>query len=178
MRRQRAFLVKGGTMSFDTIFWLIVMIAAGGIELATTALVSIWFVAGAAAAFLLSFFPVSVFVQWLSFAIVSLLVLYLFRGKIAEKMKKRHVATNADAVIGKVLPVKETIDNEKGTGLLVFGDLEWSARTETDGLSLEAGVPVRVVRIEGVKLIVEPAETEIKPESEGAGAENGRAAGN
>ena len=147
-------------MSYDTLLWIVMMTAAGVIELMTASLVSVWFVVGGFAALLLSLTPASVFAQWLVFALVSLIVLVLFRGRIAAKLRKKHVATNADSVIGKTVPLQETVDNEKGTGLLLLGDQEWTARAEHDADVIPKGELVRVLRIEGVKLIVKPEKKE------------------
>ena len=153
-------------MGYDTLLWIVIMAAAAVIELMTASLVSIWFVVGGLAAFLLSLTPADAFAQWLVFALVSLTVLVLFRGKIAAKLRKRHVATNADSVIGKVVPLRETVDNENETGLLVLGDQEWTARAEKDTDVIPKGELVRVLRIEGVKLIVKPEKKEEKEQKE------------
>lgn len=133
------------------------MIAAGVIEIATVSLVSIWFVAGGAAAFVLSLLGVPLFWQWIAFALVSLAVLFLFRGKIAERLRKNFVPTNVDSMIGKKVVLKETADAEKETGLFSLGDQEWMARAEDPDMIIEAGSQVEIVRIEGVKAIVRPA---------------------
>ncbi|MDO4266051.1 MAG: NfeD family protein [Eubacteriales bacterium] len=142
---------------FYQFFWIIVMIAAGVIEILTVSLVSIWFVAGGAVAFVLSLLGVPPFWQWIAFALVSLLVLFLFRGKIAERLRKNHVPTNVDVMIGKTVVLKETVDEEKETGRFVIGDQEWMARAEDPQMIIEAGSLVEIVRIEGVKAIVRPA---------------------
>lgn len=149
-------------MGFDTLLWIVIMAAAGAIEMTTSSLVSIWFVVGGLAAFLLSLTPASAFLQWLVFALVSLSVLVIFRGRLAAKLRKRHVATNADSVIGKVVPLKEAVCNEKETGLLMLGDQEWTARSEHDSEIIPKGELVKILRIEGVKLIVKP-EKKDKP---------------
>ena len=46
-------------MWFDTILWLAAIIAFIAVEAATTALVSVWFAVGAAAAMVVSLFTVS-----------------------------------------------------------------------------------------------------------------------
>lgn len=145
-------------MGFDSIGWIIVMVIAAVVELLTAAMVSVWFVAGAAAAFLLSFFPVPPLGQWLCFALVSLAVLLLFRKKAVQRIQGNHVATNTDSLVGQILTVQETVDNEKETGRIGFRDQEWMARTETAGQIISAGSRAQVLRIEGVRLIVKPAE--------------------
>lgn len=46
-------------MWFDTILWLVAIVAFIAVETATTALVSVWFAIGAAAAMFASFFTSS-----------------------------------------------------------------------------------------------------------------------
>ena len=58
-------------MWFDTILWLVAVVAFIMVEAATTALVSVWFAVGAAAAMLVSFFNVGFGWQMLVFAVVS-----------------------------------------------------------------------------------------------------------
>ena len=64
-------------MWFDTILWLVAVVAFIVVEAATTALVSVWFAVGAAAAMLVSFFDVGFGWQMLVFAVVSAITLSL-----------------------------------------------------------------------------------------------------
>lgn len=50
-------------MWFDTILWLVTIVAFIAVETATTALVSVWFAIGAAAAMFASFFTSSLGIQ-------------------------------------------------------------------------------------------------------------------
>lgn len=58
-------------MWFDTILWLVAIVAFIAVETATTALVSVWFAIGAAAAMFASFFTSSLGIQAAVFAVVS-----------------------------------------------------------------------------------------------------------
>jgi membrane-bound ClpP family serine protease len=51
------------------------------------------------------------------------------------------------------------IDNLRGEGQVVVKGQEWTARSK-DGNSIEAGRKVRITQIQGVKLIVEPEESQ------------------
>ena len=57
-------------MWFDTILWLVAIVAFIAVETATTALVSVWFAIGAAAAMFASFFTSSLGIQAAVFAVV------------------------------------------------------------------------------------------------------------
>ena len=140
-----------------TIFWLILFVVLLGIEAATAGLTSIWFAAGALAALLVSIFTGSVLLQVGMFAVVSAVLLYFTRPLAKKYLNNRKMATNADRVLGMSCPVTEEIDNLNGTGAVSVGGKVWTARSGT-GEKIGKGVTVTAVRIEGVKLIVVPAD--------------------
>ena len=74
-------------------------------------------------------------------------------------MNARTQPTNADMLVGKECLVKETIRNLQGTGAVSVDGKVWTARTEDDSIVMEEKTLARVVRIEGVKLIVKPIST-------------------
>ena len=63
--------------------------------------------------------------------------------------------TQADMLIGQECIVTELIDNVAGTGAVSVGGKVWTART-TDDHVIPQGSHATVLRIEGVKLIVNP----------------------
>ena len=52
----------------------------------------------------------------------------------------------------------EEINNSELKGKVLANGIDWSARSADDQKKIEAGKMVKVLRIEGVKLIVEPME--------------------
>ena len=89
------------------------------------------------------------------FALVSVVSLILTRPLAKRYVNARAVRTNADMAIGQDCVVTEAIDNVLGRGAVSVGGKIWTARMrEADGKA-EKGAVLRVVRIEGVKLIVE-----------------------
>ena len=70
-------------------------------------------------------------------------------------MNSRVTPTNADMVLGKDAVVTERIDNLHGQGAVMLEGKVWTARTKQDNVIVESGEKVRVIKIEGVKLIVE-----------------------
>lgn len=52
----------------------------------------------------------------------------------------------------------QEINNTEQTGKAVYDGQEWTARSADDNTVIEAGQLARVVRIEGVKLIVREKE--------------------
>lgn len=141
---------------FASICWLVALVALLVLEAATVGLVCIWFAAGALAALLLSLFVDSLLAQLAVFAAVSLICLLVVRPLARKYADPRRVATNADRVIGAEGVVTQTIDNLKAQGQITVRGTPWTARTDGDGLTVPAGATVRVLRIEGVKVIVAP----------------------
>lgn len=90
-------------MWFDTILWLVAIVAFIMVEAATTALVSVWFAVGAAAAMLVSFFNVGFGWQMLVFAVVSAITLGLMLPRlISRRGAHRAPVTNGSPLtIGK-----------------------------------------------------------------------------
>ena len=64
-----------------------------------------------------------------------------------------------DDLVGKEAKVTEKIDNLNQTGRVVLNGMDWSART-TIGGTIDVDTIVKVVEVQGVKLIVEPVISE------------------
>ena len=95
--------------------WLGAVVAFGVLEAATAALVSIWFVGGAAVALLASFLGAALWLQIALFLAVSVGILAAVRP-LMKRANAKTVPTNLDRVIGCTARVTEEIDNEAGTG--------------------------------------------------------------
>lgn len=144
--------------SAPELFWLSWVIIFAALEGVTTALVSIWFVAGALAALIAALAGLGFQSQALAFAVVSLLALCAVRPFCTRFLTPRGTTpTNADRLIGKEGIVLETIDNLTAQGQVKVAGQQWSARSAS-GEAILAGSLVTVVRIEGVRLFVQPTE--------------------
>lgn len=141
----------------EVIIWAVLLAAFIIIEAVTMQLTSIWFAAGALASLAAAFFGGEVWLQLVCFIAVTAATLLITRPIIVKKLKPTTVATNADRNIGAVCIVNERIDNLKNEGSVSLHGIEWSARSST-GDCIEPGTKVKVLRIEGVKLIVEVAQ--------------------
>ncbi len=143
----------------QVIFWLVVLAICAVVELVTMGLTSVWFAGGALAAALIALVCPYFWVQVVLFIVVSL-VLLIFTKPIAVKFfNKGRIKTNAESLIGQRAIVVSEIDNLKGIGEVTVSGLDWSARTEEDGLVIPEKAVVMIKRIEGVKLIVELDES-------------------
>ena len=146
--------VIGGMVINMAYFWLVAMVCLLLFEAAVPGLVSIWFALGAFAALLSSMLNAPLWLQVVWFVIVSFLALWFTRPLVKKYVNTRVQPTNADVVIGRDAVVIEDIDNIHGTGAVNVGGKDWSARSETDDVTIVRGKIVNVLRIEGVKLIV------------------------
>lgn len=139
---------------YEIVFWLCAMIVLGIMEAATVGLVCIWFAGGALAALIAAALGAPVWLQIVVFLVISAGLLALLRPFARKFINAKITPTNVDANIGKTAVVVEPIDNLRGTGRVMIGSVDWTARS-TDGSIIEKDALVRILRIEGVKVSVE-----------------------
>ncbi len=139
----------------DAFIWLAVIVICLIIEAVTLGLTTIWFAGGALIAFIASLFRVPIVIQFFLFFIVSLALLFLTRPIAIKYFNKDRIKTNVDTLIGKQAVVISEINNLKGEGTVILEGKEWTARSNAKHEILEDGMVVKILRIEGVKLIVE-----------------------
>lgn len=142
------------------VMWLVFLVVLLVIELITVGLTTIWLAGGALVAFILAAMGVNLWIQIIVFLIVSFVLIYFTRPFALKYLKPRQTRTNSDELIGETIKVIERIDNRAAVGRALAKGMEWSARAVLDDQVIEAGTLVKVLRIEGVKLIVEPVSTE------------------
>ena len=142
-------------MSPFVLVWFVAVLVFLGVELSTVTLTSIWFAAGALAAMLVAMFNGNLIVQVIAFLIVAFGLLYATKPWSKKFLDTKKVNTNADRAIGETVRVLERVSNLDQTGKAIVHGMEWTVRTEDDNITIEQGELVRVVRITGVKLIVE-----------------------
>lgn len=137
--------------------WLAALIVFIIIEASSVMLVSVWFVIGSLVALIATLLGAPLWLQIVLFLTVSVGLLLSLRPLLRKFYTPKKIQTNAPANIGKLAVVTERIDNLRAEGAVKLSGLVWTARS-VDGSSVEVGRVVRVVRIEGVKLIVELAD--------------------
>ena len=146
--------MNGGMCMFNAICWLIAMVVFLLFELATVALTTIWFAAGALIACGTSLFCDDLFIQFVVFALVSVITLVMFRPSITKKFNDKTNKTNIDEWIGKRVRIVEKVDNAMNSGCAVLNGQEWSARAQDDSVTFDVGMMATVASISGVKLIL------------------------
>mgnify|MGYP002795765261 FL=1 len=142
-------------LSNMSIVWVVLMVVFLVVEAATAGLTCIWFAIGSLAALIAALFDAQLWLQIVWFLVISFVTLYFTRPLVKKYVNSRSQPTNADMVIGKEALVTEDIDNVEATGAVSVGGKVWTARS-ADGGRIKSGAVVNVLRIEGVKLIVEP----------------------
>lgn len=143
------------------LFWLVAMIVLCIVEASTVGLVSIWFATGALAALIAAAAGGALWMQITLFLVVSGIMLALLRPMIKKIVLPKTTATNADRHLGKTALVTEEINNLQETGSVKLDGVIWTARSGTDEVIPE-GTVITVLRIEGVKAIVEPVKNAVE----------------
>lgn len=135
------------------ILWICVALVSLAIEILTpSALVIIWCFFGALVALLLSLFNISVVIQIVVFAVVSVVMMITIRPVATRYLRGNTIATNADRVIGEIGVVSKEIKEDEWGEVYVQAHY-WSA-VEVDRKCIEKGKKVKIMAIEGAKLIV------------------------
>ncbi|MDO5294647.1 MAG: NfeD family protein [bacterium] len=141
-------------MEAESIAWLILLCLFLLIEIATLGLTTIWFAGGALVAFIAAVCGLNVVVQIIIFFVLSIILLVFTRPLAVNYFNKSRVATNTESLIGAEAKVVETINNIDNAGVVNLNGLDWTARS-ADNQIIPVGSIVRIVKITGVKAIVE-----------------------
>lgn len=125
--------------------------------------VSVFFIAAAVAAFVLSLANVPEILQGIVFFLIAGIAFFLLRPMIRKNVPLKLQFTNVEAIPGKYAPVTVAIDNIAGVGQIKLDGMEWTARS-TDGQPIEEGTVVCIHHVEGVKAYVFPVAEEFTAE--------------
>ena len=133
------------------IVWLVTAIALAIIEASTVNLVTIWFIASALVALLLAYLGISTYIQIAVFVILGVVLLIFTRKPLEKLLKKTKQKTNADRVLDMTGIVTKEITEEESGEVKVDGK-KWTAISKQN---IKEGSKVKILKIDGVKLIVE-----------------------
>lgn len=116
-----------------------------------------WFGVGALISMIVSLFcPGNILLQAIVFLVSSVILLFLTKPLVDRFTRKdKKTQTNAYSIIGKKALVIQDINNTLGVGQIKIANEVWSAKTADDTV-IEKGAEVNIVRIDGVKAVVEP----------------------
>lgn len=141
----------------NTYIWLAIMIASLLIEVCTAGLVAVWFAIAGFVSMMLSILGAHVGVQIGAFVAVSVILIVLFYKKLKDNISTKTEKTNIDAIIGKEAIVEEDIEDMKPGRVNVSG-MSWSAIIEKDSEPITKGERVKILSIDGVKLVCKKIE--------------------
>ena len=134
-------------------FWFLAAAVFLIIEILSPHLVTLWFAIGAISAVIGVSFGIGLESQIIVFFVVSILLLLSLRPIYVRYVKVNKIRTNADSLIGERAVVTMKIDNKEGSGLVKVKGQIWSAKSDDDNI-ISVGQNVKVLKIEGVKLVV------------------------
>lgn len=134
-----------------TQFWFITFLILLFIELITVNLVTIWFAIGSLGALITASITDMVVIQIIVFIILSVVSLIVTKP-IVKKIRTRKITpTNLDRVIGKIGTVTKKITKDSYGEVKVEGSI-WTAKANKE---IREKSQIKVLKIEGVKLLVE-----------------------
>lgn len=138
--------------------WFIIFLVLLFIELITVNLVTIWFAIGSLGAMITSLITSNVTIQVIVFIIISIISLLITKPFLKKLRTREIIPTNLDRVIGKTGVVTKDILKDTYGEVKVGGSI-WTA---TSNKKIKKDSQIKVLKIEGVKLLVE----EVKEEKE------------
>jgi inner membrane protein len=112
-----------------------------------------WFGVGSIGALASHFLGLSYSYQWVVFAVISVVGLISTRRFARMILKKEPKKAGVERLIDEVMVVTSEIDNSKSMGKVRDRGDSWRAVSE-DGKIIKEGSKVRVIRVEGVSLVV------------------------
>lgn len=136
-----------------SLIWLIAVVVFLVLEAVTYQLISIWFVFGAAAGLISSFVTDNFYIEMGVFLAVSILMLSILRPLSLKLVRKQDFKSNVESLIGKTVFITQEVNNLHNSGQGKVNGMYWTVRSDGDK-QIPAGEVARIVRIEGVKLIV------------------------
>lgn len=131
--------------------WLGLIITLTLIELLTANLVTVWYIASAILALVLSIFIDNYLIQFSVFVIVGTILLFTTRDYLMKLLVKKKEKTNLDRVVGMTGVVTEEISKNKPGEVKVDGK-KWTAISNK---KIKVDSIVKILEIDGVKLKVE-----------------------
>lgn len=132
--------------------WMIVGIFFLIVELATTALVSVWFVAAAVITAIVSLFVHELIWQIIIFLALSAVFMFIFKSTY-----KKHLKSEDDDLKPEVQMIGKTAVTAKETdganGKVLAGDIYWRAVSE-DGSVIANGKKVVITGVQNTTLVI------------------------
>lgn len=135
--------------------WVIVSIVLLIIEVFTSSFLAMCLAIGCLSSAFAAYFNFDIKVQLFAFSVGALIAFFTVRPLMLKYFhsKGNKIKTNANALVGKVGRVVETIDFEKNQGRVVVEGDNWRAET-LNNETINAGEKIEVVDVNSTILIV------------------------
>lgn len=147
-------LVKGGRRGM-LILWFFVAIFAIALDVLTSSFLFAWFSAGALAAMIAEVFNVTDGTQIVIFLLVNLITISigypLTRNKLKQNMKR--IPLMEEKYIGLIKTAEEDILED---GRIKIDGIYWGVKNK--GPHIKAGDKFKIIKIEGIKLVIKKEE--------------------
>jgi membrane protein implicated in regulation of membrane protease activity len=136
-------------------FWIIAAVVLVGVELLTPGFLVIFFAVSALFAGITTIFTDSILIQCQVFVIAALLMIPFGRPFLQKyfKVNKEVKPSTVDALAGRTAYVTKDILPDEA-GLVKFDGQIWTAKA-SDGEIIKTGETVKIISVDGVKVIVE-----------------------
>ena len=134
--------------------WLVIIIFLVFIEIITVNLTTIWFVVSGLMALILSFFIDAFEIQFATFVLGGVILLFTTRPYLVRKLKVKETKTNLDRVVGMQGVVTMEITKLNPGEVKVDGKL-WTAIADD---KIKKDMIIEVLSIDGVKLKVKESD--------------------
>lgn len=144
----------------EPFIWIIIAVIFAIIEAFTMGLTTIWFAIGGVVACIIALMGGSLLIQIIVFFTVSIILLYFTRPLAEKKLKIGHEKNIIEQMLDKTGLVTETIE-PYNTGQVKVDGMIWSAVSNDNKDILSKNEIVKIVRIEGVKLVVSRVKGEV-----------------
>lgn len=131
--------------------WLGIILVTLVLEFLTSDMVAIWFTFAALPSFILSLLGVNEIIQIITFVTIATILLLLTRPFVMKYFKTNEIKSNVDAIVGQTGVVTKEITPDT-VGRVKLRTSDWSAISK---MTIPVGEHVRILDVEGVKLIVE-----------------------
>ena len=134
--------------------WFILIFAFLIIEALSFNLITIWFSFGSLCAFISTYLTDNLIIQIVVFTFFTIISLIFTKPLLDKFINKNVTKTNIDMIIGKIGIVTKEI-NELSPGRVKVSGKDWMAISNSH---IDEGKKVRVLKIEGAKIIVREEE--------------------
>lgn len=131
--------------------WIVVILAGIIIDYLSSDVLFVGFSFGALGGLVLAFLNVNVILQFILFAIITILFFFYVYPKIKRKIKVDNIGTKTmeQAYVGRKLVLDESIED---SALIKFEGIYWTFKSVSG--PLKKGTKVEIIGIEGNKILI------------------------